>query len=78
VPTPPTNTPRVAALAAAPVQAVAPAGEIVPLAQVVEAPPAAVPTLPKTASRLPLLALLGLFAVGAAGILSFRRVQCVR
>jgi hypothetical protein len=59
-------------LTTAPVEAVSPAGEPVELAQVVEPPPAdadpaavaAVP-LPKTASPLPLIGLIGLLSLGA-------------
>lgn len=72
------------ALKTAPIEAVAPTGEPVELAQVVEAPPAAEPTtaaaepatvaaaepLPATASPLPLIALLGLLTVGAGFALS--------
>jgi hypothetical protein len=62
-----------AALKEVPVEAVTPAGEEVPVAQVVEAPPvqtaAAVATdpapMPKTASKIPLLALIGLLSMGA-------------
>lgn len=59
-------------LKTAPVEAVAPTGETVEFAKVVEAPPAkaadtqlmAVKTLPQTASSLPLLGLLGLLSLG--------------
>ncbi|HVB34365.1 MAG TPA: hypothetical protein VNJ52_08355 [Patescibacteria group bacterium] len=64
------------ALKTAPVEAVTPAGAEVPATQVVEAPPpaqaqstqmAAVEptTMPKTASEIPLLALMGLLSLGA-------------
>jgi hypothetical protein len=69
------DEPPVVALKAAPVEAVKPTGEVVPVAEVVEAPPvqsaAAVPTpepekdLAKTASPLPLLGLIGLLSLGA-------------
>jgi hypothetical protein len=55
----------------APVEAVAPTGEPVELAQVVEPPPAAAPEvaaaepLPRTASPLPLIALIGLVTLAA-------------
>lgn len=59
-------------LTTATVEAVSPAGEPVELAQVVEPPPveadlapAAVAPLPKTASPLPLIGLIGLLALGA-------------
>jgi hypothetical protein len=65
-------------LKAAPVEAVAPTGEPVELAQVVEPPPAAEPqaetqpaaALPKTASPLPLIALIGLLTIGAGFAIS--------
>jgi len=73
-------------LKTAPVEAVAPTGEPVELAKVVEAPPAetapvaaaepvapmqmAAATLPKTASPLPLIALFGLLALGGGYALS--------
>jgi len=71
-------TAPIEALKTAPVEAVAPTGEPIELAQVVEAPPVAEPTpvaaaepatladsLPKTASPLPLIALVGLLMIGA-------------
>jgi hypothetical protein len=65
-------------LKTAPVEAVAPTGEPVGLAQVVEAPPAAADPvmvaaadpLPATASALPLIALIGLLTIGAGFALS--------
>src|SRR5689334_11393252 len=63
------TAPPVIALKTAPVEAVNPAGEVVPITEVVEAPPAqALPgnstgSLPKTASDLPLLALIGLLSL---------------
>ncbi|MFY9741179.1 MAG: hypothetical protein WA252_18740 [Candidatus Sulfotelmatobacter sp.] len=66
-------------LKAAPVEAVAPTGEPVELAQVVEAPPMATPApasdpLPKTASPLPLITLMGLLALGAGfGLSAFSK-----
>jgi hypothetical protein len=66
-------------LKTAPVEAVAPTGDAVELAQVVEVPPApaAEPTtvaaadpLPQTASSLPLIGLLGLLMIGASFALS--------
>lgn len=66
-------------LKTAPIEAVAPTGEPVELAQVVEPPPAAAAEpvmvaaadpLPKTASPLALIALLGLLAIGAGFALS--------
>jgi len=67
----------VEALKTAPVEAVDPKGEPVELAQVVEPPPAAAPVvmaaaepLPKTASSLPLIGLIGLLTLGAGIALS--------
>ena len=66
------DEPPVVALKQAPIEAVKPTGEVVPVAEVVEAPPvqtaaAAEPekSLPKTASLLPLLGLIGLMSLGA-------------
>lgn len=68
------------ALSTAPVEAVAPTGDPVELAQVVEPPPAAAPVaaatqpaadpLPQTASSLPMIALIGLMMIGAGFALS--------
>ncbi len=79
-------TAPVEVLKTAPIEAVAPTGEPVELTQVVEVPPvaaeaapaaapeqltvAAADPLPKTASPLPLIALLGLLTIGAAFALS--------
>jgi hypothetical protein len=58
-------------LATAQIEAVKPTGEEVPVAEVVQAPPAepaaqeAAATLPVTASRLPLLGLIGVLSLGA-------------
>lgn len=58
------------ALKTAPVEAVAPTGETVEMAQVVEPPPAvepasaAVASLPQTASLLPMFGLIGLLSLG--------------
>ena len=65
------DEPPVVALKAAPLEAVKPTGEVVAITEVVEAPPvqtaAAAPekSLPKTASPLPLLGLIGLLSLGA-------------
>jgi hypothetical protein len=62
---------EIAELKQVPVEAVTPAGEEVPLAEVVEAPPvetasaAATEPMPETASEMPLLALMGLLSLGA-------------
>lgn len=53
-------------LKTAPIVAVDPKGEPVELAQVVEPPPMAAEALPKTASPLPLIGLIGLLSLGAA------------
>jgi hypothetical protein len=67
------------ALKTAPVEAIAPTGDPVELAQVVEAPPAAAAEpatvaaadpLPATASPLPLIALIGLLTISAGFALS--------
>lgn len=72
----------IAELKQAPVTAVEPSGKEVEIAQVVTPPPAAEtlvaqsapePALPKTASPLPFIALLGLLAIG--GGLTLRAVQ---
>jgi hypothetical protein len=58
------TAPPVVALRTVPLTAVTPAGEEVALSAVVEAPPAQVAaTLPRTASALPLLALMGFLSV---------------
>jgi hypothetical protein len=65
-------------LKAAPVEAVNPAGETIDTAQVVEAPPATVAVaaletpvaLPKTASSLGLISLIGMMMLGAGFLLS--------
>jgi len=70
------DEPPVIALKAAPIEAVKPTGEVVAVNEVVEAPPveavAAVQTtpepemrLPKTASLMPLVGLIGLLSLGA-------------
>jgi hypothetical protein len=79
------ETAPVDVLKTAPIEAVAPTGEPVEVAQVVEAPPAveaapvatpepvtvaAVDPLPKTASSLPLIALIGLLTICAGFALS--------
>ena len=67
------DEPVVVALKQAPVMAIQPTGEEVALTQAVTPPPApeaaAETTLPATASPMPLIALLGLLALGGAGIL---------
>ncbi len=73
------DEPTVVALKSAPIMAIQPTGEEVPLAEVVTAPPAEVvaatadaPALPATGSTLPLIGLLGLMTLGAA--FAFRSV----
>jgi hypothetical protein len=72
------DEPVVMELRRTPVMAIKPTGEEVELAQVVTPPPAAelapptevaMKTLPKTASSLPLVALLGLLALAGASVL---------
>jgi len=61
----------VEALKEVPIEAVQPTGEEIPVAEVVQTPPAepvvqeAAATLPATASQLPLLGLIGLLSLGA-------------
>jgi hypothetical protein len=73
-------------LKSAPVEAVSPSGDTVETAQVVQAPPVAaaavssqpvlVASLPKTASHLPLIGLIGLLALGAGfGLLGFSKLS---
>jgi len=74
------DEPVVVQLKQAPVMAIKPTGEEVELAQVVAPLPADEPvaqTLPATASTLPLIALLGLLALGAAFVLRLaqKRIQ---
>jgi hypothetical protein len=57
-------------LQTAPVEAVAPTGEPVEVAQVVELPVVAADPLPHTASPLPLIGLLGMLALGTGFALS--------
>jgi hypothetical protein len=63
-------------LKTAPIEAIQPTGEAVPLTAVVEAPPVEVAKMedpkpmPATASYLPLLACLGLLSLGAAGVIT--------
>jgi len=63
--------PPLVALKAAPVRAVTPVGEDVPLAQVVEAPPLQLASLPRTAGTLPLFGLIGLLSMAVG--LSLKR-----
>jgi hypothetical protein len=74
-------------LKTAPVEAITPTGEPVEIAQVVELPPAATTepvsapaatALPKGASELPLIALIGLLTIGAGLGLSAFSKQAVR
>jgi hypothetical protein len=63
--TTPTEAP-VIALKETPIMAIKPTGEMVPVSEVVVAPPVQTAAqLPKTASNLPLLALLGFLCLGA-------------
>jgi hypothetical protein len=58
------NDPPVVALKQAPLKAVEPSGEEVPITKVVETPPTK--RLPQTASPIPLLGLMGLLSLGAS------------
>ena len=65
----PAEVTTVEELQTAPVEALKPTGEAVAVAEVI--PPAPEPAeLPQTASHLPLLALLGLLSLGAAGVIT--------
>jgi LPXTG-motif cell wall-anchored protein len=62
------DEPPVAALIAAPIEAVKPTGEVVAMNEVVEPPPVEIAeatprSLPKTASSMPLLGLIGLISI---------------
>jgi hypothetical protein len=65
----------VIALKQAPIEAVKPTGEVVAMTEVVEPPPVQIAeakeSLPKTASLLPLLGLIGLLSLAAGAVLSF-------
>jgi hypothetical protein len=64
--------PEIAALMIVPLKAEKPTGEEVELAQITEAPAAELPaTLPKTASMVPLIGLIGLLSLGAAFSMRF-------
>lgn len=72
---PPPAEPEFEALEEAPLGAVQPSGEEVAVAEVAVPPPVLTASLPKTASDLPLLALMGLLSLGVAFSL---RALCVR
>jgi hypothetical protein len=59
------SEPPVISLEEAPLMAVLPSGEFVPTTQVVEVPPMKTAALPKTATSLPFLALIGLMSLCA-------------
>jgi hypothetical protein len=63
---------KVEDLTSAPIEAVKPTGEVIPVAEVVQAPPVeeAMLVLPQTASNLPLIALFGLLSLGAAAMMT--------
>jgi hypothetical protein len=67
------DEPPVMALKQAPIEAVQPTGEVVAMTEVVEPPPVQTAenkeTLPKTASLLPLLGLMGLLSLATGAIL---------
>jgi hypothetical protein len=69
------SEPPVVALKEAPVMAVQPTGEVVAATAVVVPPPVQVARLPKTASELPLVALMGFMCLGLG--ISLRQL-CVR
>ena len=83
------SVPEIAQLMQAPVEAIQPTGEPVEMAAAVTAPPAvelepdtapaqvAAMTLPATASPLPLIALFGLLALGAAWAVGLARKQAL-
>jgi hypothetical protein len=71
------DEPPVLALKQAPIEAVKPTGEVVAITEVVEPPPVEIAAvhpakeaLPKTASLLPLLGLIGLLSLAAGAVLS--------
>jgi len=68
----PIEVAKVEDLTSAPIEAVKPTGEVVPVAEVVQAPPVqeAKLVLPKTASNLPLIAIFGLLSLGAAAMMT--------
>ena len=68
----PIEVAKVEDLTSVPVEAVKPTGEVVPVAEVVQAPPVeeAKLVLPKTASNLPLIAIFGLLSLGAAAMMT--------
>jgi hypothetical protein len=75
-PAPTPTAPPVIALREAPVAAVTPAGQDIAVAQVVEPPPVqTAAALPRTASSLPFVALMGLFCLGVG---LWLRPLCVR
>jgi hypothetical protein len=67
--------PPVIALLEAPLRAITPAGEEVPITEVVVAPPVQTARLPKTAGSMPLMALMGLLSLGVGFSL---RALCAR
>jgi hypothetical protein len=69
------NEPPVVALEEAPLAAVEPSGAEVAVTEVAVPPPVETASLPRTASDLPLLALIGLLSLGVAFWL---RAVCVR
>jgi hypothetical protein len=56
--------PAVIVLKEVPLKAVQPTGEVVEIAQVIDVPPVQTSSLPKTASELPLVALMGFMCLG--------------
>jgi hypothetical protein len=73
----PVEVASIEALKTAPIEAVKPTGEAIPVAEVVKAAPVQMakmdaPALPKTGSNLPLYACLGMFSLGAAVVMTKR------
>ena len=72
------DEPQVVALKEAPIEAVKPTGEVVAMTEVVEPPPVqTAAVLPKTASSVPLLGLIGVLSIGAGLGLSVISKQIV-
>src|SRR3954466_7510896 len=68
----PIEVAKVEDLTSVPIEAVKPTGEVIPVAEVVQAPPVeeAKLVLPQTASNLPMLAMFGLLSLGAAALIT--------
>jgi hypothetical protein len=68
--------PHVVELKQAPLKAQQPTEEEVEIAQVFVAPPSLPKSLPKTASSLPFVGLLGLFSLASGGLLALLNARC--